>query len=80
MLITKRLKDYKARSKRKSKIMRVNDMFADRHTYTLSAVFLYTPSELRRWLSDVEKEVISDVWSTLTRTKIFSIPCTVTVT
>jgi len=78
MLITKRLKDYKARSKRKSKIMRVNDMFTDRQTYTLSAVFLYTQSELRRWLCDVEKEVISDVWSTLTRTKIFSIPCTVT--
>ena len=48
MLITKRLKDYKARSKRRSKIMRVNDMFADRQTYILSAVFLYTLSELRR--------------------------------
>ena len=78
MVIAKRLKDYKARSKRICKIMRVIDMFVDRQTYILSAVFLHTPSELRHWLSDVEKEVISDVWPTLTRTKIFSIRCTVT--
>ena len=71
MVITKRLKDYKARSKKRSKIMRVIDMSVDRQTYILSAVFLYTPSKLRHWLSDVEKEVISDVWPTLTRTKIF---------
>ena len=77
MLITKRLKDYKAKSKRKSKIKKVNDMFADRQTYTLSAVFLYTQSELRHRVRDLEKEVVSGVWPTLTRKKIFSIPCTV---
>ena len=52
------LKNYKATS---GKIIKVNDMFADRQTCNL-------PSFVLR---ELEKEVISCVWPTLTRAKIF---------